>query len=102
MWRWTISNQEWAQLFSAIGFAGYALVIGFVLMLYLTKNSVLNLKRLVVGSAVFLILIGGISATNAMARPPFEFLTLSQAAQATSAYIWCSFFFILAGLLRRV
>lgn len=96
-----MTNQEWAALFSAIGFVGYALVIGFVLMLYLRADSVFNLKRLVVGSAVFLVLIGAISATNALSRTPFEILTLSQAQQLTAVYIWCSFFFILAGLLRR-
>lgn len=96
-----MSNLEWAQFFSAIGFAGYALLIGAILILYLKKDSVLNLRRLIVGSAIFIVLIGAVSATTAMARPPFEWLTLSQAGQATAMYVWVSFFFILVGLTRR-
>lgn len=96
-----MTNQEWAGLFSAIGFSGYALVIGFVLVVYLRKNTVLNLRRLLVGSALFIVLIGAVSATNALTRPPFELISLSQAAQATALYVWSSFFFVLLGLWRR-
>lgn len=92
---------EWSQLFSAAGFSVYALVLGLVLVSYLRKDTLLNLKRLVVGVTAFVVLIGVVSATTALARPPFEWISLSQAAQATAFYVWANSVIVLVGLFRR-
>lgn len=96
-----MSNSEWAQLFSAVGFSGYALVTGVVLFRYLRTNTFANVRRLLVSSSLFVVLIGLASATSALSRPPFEWLTPSQAAQVTPFYVWVSFFGLLGYMGRR-
>jgi hypothetical protein len=76
-------------------------VLAVVLVSYLRHNTIINLRRLVVGCTAFVVLIGAVSATNALARPPFEWVTLAESAQATAFYVWMTAIVVLVGLWRR-
>lgn len=94
-----MSNAEWAGLFSTMGFAIFALVTTAMTILHVERNT--NGKRLVMCFGGFITMIGGASISSALSRPPFEWISASQSAQATAAIVWCISLFVLAGVTWR-
>lgn len=96
-----MTEQEWAQLISVIGFVGYGIAVGQAIVAYIVKNTNLNLRRSVVGGGSFVTLIAVVSAVSQLARPPFEWLSLSQTAQANAFIVWLFFFVVIVALWRK-
>ena len=90
---------EWAQVFTIVGFIGYALVTTVVGYRFLTGRS--NIWLTVFCLVVFMPLLALTSAFGALSAPPLRWLSAEAGGVARGVTVWSMFLFVLVGSLRR-